>query len=839
MNSFSIINPSFLTRLLLPILLFLGASIALRKGLFKESLFRCFRHTFTLLLPCTCIVLALTDIGAEQSRSGRSIEVIIDVSLSMNDTTTRRLIETAKSLTRSFNSVQWRSFASSTSTPLSSPREYLEYSNDVGPERTNLLQVLSHAHIPTLLITDGFPTAHSSESILNRPVLASSPIYPLTVESLDLVRPPVTISQVDAPHLVKVGDKNNARLTISSQEDGEVTRTLSVFLGKRVILQKSIVLPPKRDTIVEIPFTIDDASTEELTASLEDSAESDRTRPIIISAESSEKVVLLDNRSEESEYLTQIIASRTKDFVHLKSSPSLAIETVIKGAKVVVLNNVPYSALPPNFTTSLKDFLYGGNRLVVLGGPQSFSLGGYASTPLDELLPVSSQVPKTYTKRLNVAVVLVLDKSRSTAENEKLEYAKEAAREVIRNLNEEDSIGVIGFDSSPFIVVPLNEVQDIRSQALNRIGRLYPAGKTNLIPALDEARRSLQQVKAGRKHIIVLTDGRLSDSGNPEYDVLAQEMRLHNITTSTVLVGNDSGETTLQSLARRGGGLYYEVDDASDLPKIFLQDIRVNTNEKVIKESSQSFPVRHGPDPIVSTSISQFLPVKGFVETNPKQKAAIELLVGESSSLHPLLASWKIGGGEVVSLTTDASGRWTSSWLGSSLYTTFVRDILFKGSDPSRPSTPFDIRTWFEGDTLHIEALTYDMKEGDALNGTLTSSKHEIPLSFSRSAPGRFTTSVASIGTGLYRLQLFSPSRAFSPYSLEVRPEDIVESPSTTFNLPLLHAIALKTQGKVNPSESDLLTHIPSSTERTSFTPLLVLLSALTLALSILIREKT
>jgi len=57
----------------------------------------------------------------------------------------------------------------------------------------------------------------------------------------------------------------------------------------------------------------------------------------------------------------------------------------------------------------------GGTGLVVLGGPHSFSLGGYYSSPLQEALPVGSLKPGNLQRR-NLGLEMVLDRSGSMSE---------------------------------------------------------------------------------------------------------------------------------------------------------------------------------------------------------------------------------------------------------------------------------------------------------------------------------------------------------------------------------------------------------------------------------------
>jgi hypothetical protein len=55
---------------------------------------------------------------------------------------------------------------------------------------------------------------------------------------------------------------------------------------------------------------------------------------------------------------------------------------------VVVLSNVSYDSLPDLVRDGLADYLGRGGSLLVSGGKQSYGSGGYAGTPLADLLPL-------------------------------------------------------------------------------------------------------------------------------------------------------------------------------------------------------------------------------------------------------------------------------------------------------------------------------------------------------------------------------------------------------------------------------------------------------------------
>ena len=283
--------------------------------------------------------------------------------------------------------------------------------------------------------------------------------------------------------------------------------------------------------------------------------------------------------------------------------------------------------------------------------PYPRDMVGYGRNPPDAKWPGGA----------NIAVQLVIDKSRSMADGSRLEFAKSAAREVVSTLKDEDYIGVIGFEDVAFVALPLTRVSEARRIASDRISRLFPTNGTNLYPAMEEARRGLSRVTAGRKHLIVLTDGQIPDQG-PIYFNLIHQLRTLGVTVSTVLVGSNAPDAFMTTMAQLGGGSFYHTDDPRNLPKIFLSDLKIATGERTLIENPE-IPVLVGPSGVRSTGIRSFPFLRGYVETLEKPAANTELVVPEEDRRFPLLASWKVGAGKSIAFTSDANGRWSAPWM--------------------------------------------------------------------------------------------------------------------------------------------------------------------------------
>ncbi len=191
-----------------------------------------------------------------------------------------------------------------------------------------------------------------------------------------------------------------------------------------------------------------------------------------------------------------------------------------------------------------------GGGLIMLGGDQSFGLGGYYKTTLEEILPVRSDFEKEKEKP-SLAMMLVIDKSGSMG-GEKIEMAKEAARAAVELLGPSDKVGVLAFEGENFWVSELHPCTD-KGFVLDRIAGLEAGGGTVMAPAMEEAHEALRGAVAKLKHVIILTDG-ISAPG--DFEGIAQAMAADRITVSTVAMGGDADQQLLEEIARIGNGRY-------------------------------------------------------------------------------------------------------------------------------------------------------------------------------------------------------------------------------------------------------------------------------------------
>ena len=209
----------------------------------------------------------------------------------------------------------------------------------------------------------------------------------------------------------------------------------------------------------------------------------------------------------------------------------------------VILDNAPGLGVSLAKMEAIEKYVRdGGGGLIMLGGDRSFGPGGYYRTPMERALPVNMDVPAKMTIP-SLALMLVIDKSdsmggyigdasrggRPTQGTTKLELAKMASFSAITLLNPFDQVGLVAFNTDTEWVIPLTEAGD-RERIGAKLSGLNHSGGTDVFKGLVEGFQALSQVKAIKKHLILLSDGsdpqgRLRGLGST--DGAAADHRLH------------------------------------------------------------------------------------------------------------------------------------------------------------------------------------------------------------------------------------------------------------------------------------------------------------------------
>ena len=463
------------------------------------------------------------------------------------------------------------------------------------------------------------------------------------------------------------------------------------------------------------------------------------------------RLLYAEGEPAEAQYLMQAME---KEGIQLDlRQPGSIPQTLdeLAGFDGIILSDIPARQVGENAMSAMHDYVDKlGGGLIMIGGPNSFGVGGYYRTPVEEVLPVRLKSPDDEEKQSS-ALEIVIDRSGSMA-GEKLETAKSSSVAAAEVLGRNDSIGVIAFDSEAHVVAPMTRVTSIAAIA-GQIASLSAGGGTNMEPAIKIARESLQKVKARIKHMIILTDGQTAGSG---YEAMASQCRAEGITMSTVAIGEGSFIGLLQAMASAGGGQSYTTNDAQSITRIFTQDTLLHTGRMIREEPFEAKDVE--PAPMLAGLVPFKAPaLLGYVKTLRKTTAQVPLVTDTGD---PLLAHWRYGLGKVTAFTSDAKSRWAGLWISRwPGYSRFWSQVLRETARPPQGQR-MDLRTAMQGDEA---MLSVDLLEdaGTRVNAAAVSAEVFFVAAGSLGAPARPVAKVAltQSGPGLYEGR-FRPEQA-------------------------------------------------------------------------------
>lgn len=830
----------------------LGARITLR-GRFRAGTLI---EIVLRVLAVGAALLALLEPTLERSTPDASVAVLTDISESIEEGLGEALLARSVSLATSTSELRFIPFAG-TLAPLSFAAGDVGTFNemrtrwqklDIG--QTDLERALGELRSVSestrvIILSDGRATRGDVESIVPQLVQSGVRVFPIVPEILPPPGEQVQISNLYAPLLAPAKRSVEVRVSIKNTTSVIRTGTLEVTQSGKVLIKEAVSIPPGREALV---VAASDPAQEGITPVTAAFTPDDKVFPPsqqtrFVAGEARERVLLISGGVDDARPLEEVLRDEAYQLSSLIAQPRIAALPELEKFSSVIFNNVALSQLPAGTADAIERYVKAGHGFMMLGGNRSFGLGGYLNTAIDALLPVQMLPPEAEEKRLNIAVELVIDKSGSMAQEQKLDYTKEAARQVVRNLKDEDFIGILAFDTGPWRVLPVSPVAQVRERAEERISRITGQGSTQLFWSLDEARRGLEGVPAGRKHMIVLTDGQLNDAGSKYIDAV-QQMRLVGITVSTILVGAESDFGFLRTLAEAGGGGFYQVRDPREIPRIFLQDVKIKSGEMTLQER-QDYPVRPGPGELVSTTLRAFPPLLGFVDTRSKRAAILELVLNAGIDTKPLLASWEYHTGKVIAFTSDANGRWSRQWLGWPRFRQFwteLVDAVRNRNTSSQEQIQFDLRHSVDSNKLRLDLSIYNNLSGDTVAAeVLTPNGKSIQVPFVPVVRGRYEATVSDPTAGRYEIR---PRHAgghatgeFTPVAINLSGELFGERRNEGVNIDLLASLAKMTGGKVNPSAQELSAAATPIVVKTPLRAWFLLLAVLFVVLEIIARE--
>ena len=553
------------------------------------------------------------------------------------------------------------------------------------------------------------------------------------------------VEGVEAPGLVREGELLSATVRVRSTRQGPAR--LRITAGDHVEL-RDVELRAGANQI-EVVVPIDTAGANRggplavearLFADWDEYSENNRAVGIT-RVEGPARVAVIEDpgRRGDGAFLQAALEASGVNVDRVVGIPSAGMLAEYDG--VVLVNvEITEASEAENLVSYVEDF---GRGLVVVGGDRSFGMGDYHHTPLESVLPVSSD-PDDLLRRQPVAEVLALDTSGSMGSchcggnatrieggTPKTAIAQAGASQAIGALTSSDQVGVLAFSSGFDWTIPLGP-RPGPLEVTAALSSLTPDGDTEIRPALAEALRALNGVEGSLRHIVLFTDG--WDPNEAGLLPMARQIADQGVTLSVLGTGEGPGPT-LERMAELGGGRYYPGADLDLVPEIFVEETLL-VAENLVREGV-FYPVRTGLTPVTDT-LTEAPPLQGYVATKAKGTATVSLEVGAG---HPLLASWQRGLGRVAVWTSDATSRWGSEWVDWPGFAPFwgrvVRDTLSVQTDSALAATmeegELSIRVEQAG--LAPEATAVARVRGPGGEVDVVSLRRTAPQTFQGEAP--------------------------------------------------------------------------------------------------------
>lgn len=670
-----------------------------------------------------------------------------------------------------------------------------------------------------VLLSDGNDTSDRATAAAQ--ALANAGVELFTVPLRNAAAPEVLVESVAIPQRLKAGEPFDLSANIRSNV--ETTAKVKLYQNQFLIEQRDVTLKVGDNDFRKASLQADGnfISYEVEVVPAQDTAMENNRAQATASLRGQPRVLIVDGDESKIRPLAEALR---REKMQVETRGALGLPKTLEDLQqfdLLALSDV--SALQMGreqmelFRRWVQDF---GGGFLMVGGENSFGVGGYFRTPVEQMLPVRME----HEDRLDtpsVALLVVLDRSGSmTAQVQgqtKMSLANQGAVLALNVLQPKDYFGVLAVDVRSHTVVPLAQHATKSGEEQKILSVTAGGGGIYVYTSLVEAFGQLRDIPARIKHIILFSDaadaeekngGEMGDGargGGSSLD-LASAMLASKITTSVVALGLEADKDTafLRQLAERGNGRFYLTSDATTLPQIFSTETMKVAQSSLVEEPFLAVPAMKSPL-TAGLDWAQSPLLLGYNATKPKPTADI-LLATERGE--PLLATWRYGLGQAAAFTSDAKSRWAAEWLQwpgfGKFWAQTVRGLMRKSDQAS-----FEVQSRESGDDL---LLTIDAVKPDG------SFRNQLPITINalgpggetktltaeQSSPGQYRAKLALAPEGTTIISVNSPELPDGGYTFGHTRSYPREFLSTETNETLMRSLAEMTGGKFAPTPAEI-----------------------------------
>ena len=462
------------------------------------------------------------------------------------------------------------------------------------------------------------------------------------------------------------------------------------------------------------------------------------------------KLLIIERTDGESEELVSMLDSEDpKPYdIMVKNIADEMLPTTVDGLREydqVILNNIANEDMPEGFDEVLQSYVqeYGGGLFTVGGNNEYGEANAYNradmyGTTYQDMLPVEAT---NYTPP--IAVMIIIDRSGSMGGSDDygqtfLEGAKAGALACLDVLYAKDYIGIMTLDSDHSVILdvtPRTQETKIR-EAIASIETAN--GNTIFAGAIDRAGQALRGIDVAKRHIIVVSDGQVSDTS---YDsIIEGYYNTDGITFSVVGVNmnaNSQAAKDMKEAVDLGHGNLYVTRNTKELVTSMREDLVAPEIREVNEEEFK--PIINDPTSSLVQNLEHgegqernrlTVELGGFYGVRIKENADL-ILIGDYEV--PIYAQWKYGKGTVGSFMCDLqASSWSSSFMSDDNGKQFIYNVI-NNLMPMEDIRPNDISiTLTEDNYTNTLSVRTELAEGQSVTGEIVRETDEgtvtIPL---------------------------------------------------------------------------------------------------------------